>query len=218
VKKYDDAGAFLGNLDLNGLSADFHPRGVVFGPDGLLYVSSSGCLDPTDTQHFNPLTGYIARFNAKTGKFVDVFASDATIADLHRPEGLVFDRAGNLWVTSFRASASDTDKILKLNGKTGALIDSIVLSTPPAPRAYAQAIIFGPGGNLYIPISGSDPQTTGQVRRCNPTTKACDIIVPANAAGGALLSGWYAIFRNSDPATLEYVDQQNQNEDQDNQN
>ncbi len=202
VKQYNDAGAFLGNLDRSAFTAEFHPRGVVFGPDGLLYVSSSGCLDPSDPL-FKPLPGYILRFNASTNKFIDVFASNATIADLHRPEGLVFDSAGNLWVTSFRASTSDSDKILKLDGKTGALLDELALSTPPRPRAFAQAIIFGPDGNLYVPITGNAPSTTGEVRRCNPTTKVCDAIVKAN---GPLQSPWYLIFRNSDPATLNYGD------------
>src|SRR5260370_15308527 len=45
VKEYNDAGAFLGNLNRQAFTAQFHPRGMVFGPDGLLYVSSVGCLD-----------------------------------------------------------------------------------------------------------------------------------------------------------------------------
>ncbi len=205
IKEYDAAGAFLGNLDQHRFTAEFHPRGVVFGPDGLLYVSAIGCLDPTDP-HFSPITGYILRFNASTKAFVDVFASNSTVPDLHRPEGLVFDSAGNLWVTSFRANTNDIDKILKLDGRTGALLDKLMLWTPPAPRAYAQAIIFGPGGNLYIPITGGDATTAGQVRRCNPTTKHCDVIVPANSSGGALQKPWFLIFRKSDAATLNYED------------
>lgn len=207
VKEYNDNGAFLGSLtpDPRVFTDVFHPRGVVFGPDGLLYVSASGCLDTPADPLFNPVTGYILRFNATTGKFVDVFASNATVPNLHRPEGLGFDSAGNLWVTSFQADKSDTDKILKLNGKTGALLDELVLSEPPSgPRSYAQAIIFGPGGYLYVPITGNDQKTTGEVRRCNPTTKACDVIVPANSAGGPLQQPWYPIFRNSNPGTLNY--------------
>ncbi|WP_328807243.1 Vgb family protein [Paraburkholderia elongata] len=212
VKEYDAAGAFLGNLDRQAFTAEFHPRGVVFGPDGLLYVSAVGCLDPKDPL-FNQLTGYVLRFrvDASTGKFkfFDVFASNTSVPDLHRPEGLVFDSAGNLWVTSFRANASDSDKILKLNGHTGALLDKLVLAPPVASggkRAYAQAIIFGPGRNLFIPITGDNVTTAGQLRRCSPTTMQCDVIVPANSAGGALQQPFYVIFRNTNPATLNYED------------
>ena len=41
VKRYDDAGSFSGNLELQSFPDVFHPRGVVFGPDGDMYVSSS---------------------------------------------------------------------------------------------------------------------------------------------------------------------------------
>jgi len=206
VKIYDAAGAFLGNLNTHGFKAAFYPRGVVFGPDGLLYVSARGC--PVSSDPNDALIGYVLRFDPRTNAFVDVFASDATITDLHRPEGLVFDSYGNLWVTSFRATVNDSDKILVLNGKTGALRTKLPLSTPgTTPRAFAQAIIFGPEGNLYVPINGGDPTTTGQLRRYNPKTNVWDVLVPANAAGGALGSGWYIIFRNNDPATLIYRDE-----------
>lgn len=205
VKEYNAAGAFLGNLPRKAFTAEFHPRGLVFGPHGSLYVSSVGCLDPTDPLFTpsEPLVGYILRFDFSTQTF-DVLASNTTVPDLHRPEGLVFDSAGNLWVTSFRADKTDSDKILKLDGTTGALLDEIILSTPPAPRAYAQAILFGPDGNLYVPITGGDSTTTGQLLRCNPKTKQCDPIDQANAAGGPLQQPWYLIFKNSDPATLNY--------------
>ncbi|WP_260463869.1 hypothetical protein [Burkholderia sp. Bp8963] len=208
VKEYDAAGAFLGNLDRHAFTAEFHPLGVVFGPDGLLYVSASGCLDPTDP-HFNPLTGYILRFDASTKKFVDVFASNNSVADLHRPEGLVFDNAGNLWVASSRANANDSDKIVELDGKTGTRITEIPLSTPPGPRAHEVALVFGPHSNLYIPITFGDPMnstTVGQVWRCSTaiTPVHCDIIVKAYSAGGPLEQPWYPVFRNSDPATLKY--------------
>ncbi|AFQ51630.1 hypothetical protein [Burkholderia cepacia] len=210
VKEYNNNGAFVGSLTPNPqvFTDVFHPRGVVFGPDGLLYVSASGCLDTPTDPLFNPVTGYILRFNAANGKFVDVFASNATVPNLHRPEGLVFDNAGHLWVTSFRANPNDSDRILELDGKTGTRITEIPLSTPPGARAFAQAIVLGPHNTLYIPITGGDSTTTGQVWRCSTTATTtpvpCDIIVKSNSAGGPLLQPWYPIFRNSDPATLKY--------------
>ncbi len=204
IKEYGESGAFLGNLDRRNFTPAFYPRGVVFGPDGLLYVAARGC--PISTNPDDALIAYVLRFNPFSRKFVDVFASNKSVPELHRPQGLVFDREGNLWITSFRNNSdpNDTDKILKLSGRTGRLLDSIPLWTTGNPRATAQAILFGPDGKLFIPITGAAPETTGQVRRCDTKTKQCDVIVPANSMGGPLQSPWFLIFRNSDPATLSY--------------
>ncbi len=200
-------GQYLGDLDRSGFAADFHPRGLVVGPDGLLYVSAIGCPIPPDSL-FDPLAGYVLRFDPRTGKFVDVFASNATIPDLHRPEGLVFDEHGDLWVTSFRADADDNDKILKLSGKTGELKRVLPLAAPESSggtRAYAQAILFGPRGDLFIPITGGDATTAGEVRRCDVKKKnpSCQVLVPAD---GTLLAPFYLIFEHTDPSTLEFED------------
>lgn len=201
VKEYNHRGAFLGNLDRRGFRAAFYPRGVVFGPDGLLYVSARGC--PLSTNADDSLIAYVLRFNPQSRKFVDVFASNRTVAGFHRPEGLVFDDKGNLWITSFRdnSDANDVDRILKLDGRTGRLLDSIPLWKAGNPRAFAQAILFGPDGKLFVPISGNAPKTSGELLRCDTKTKVCDPLV---AAGGALISPWFLIFRRSDPATLTY--------------
>lgn len=86
VKQYNSAGAFLGNLDRSKFTGRFYPRGLVFGPDGLLYVSAMGC--PYSPNPDEPNVGYVLRFNAATGTFVDQFASNQTVSDLHRPEGV----------------------------------------------------------------------------------------------------------------------------------
>ncbi|WP_262420105.1 hypothetical protein [Paraburkholderia sp. 31.1] len=202
VKVYTGSGAFMRNLDRRGFRPAFYPRGVVFGPDGLLYVSARGC--PISENPDDGLIGYILRFDPRTYRFIDVFASNQTVKTLHRPEGLVFDGDGILWVTSFRdnSDSTDIDRILKLEGKSGRLLATLELWAPgKPPRAYAQAILFGPGGKLFIPITGDDPATTGQIRRCAPKTLHCDVIVQA---GTSLVSPWFLTFRNTDPATLEY--------------
>ncbi|SEI66090.1 NHL repeat-containing protein [Paraburkholderia diazotrophica] len=204
VNEYNDAGAFLGNLDRRGFKPAFYPRGVVFGPDGLLYVAARGC--PLSTDPADALIAYVLRFDPHSRKFIDVFASSNTVPDFHRPEGLVFDDHGDLWITSFRdnSNANDVDRILKLDGRTGQLRDSLPLWETGAPRAFAQAILFGPDGKLFIPIAGNAAETTGQLRRCDTETKHCDVIVAANSAGGPLVSPWFLIFKRSDPATLTY--------------
>jgi sugar lactone lactonase YvrE len=209
---YTGGGVFLADLTPDPITEfpgafstdEFHPRGVVLGPDGLLYVSVTHDLDPKSA-NFNPLAGWVLRFNPNdNGAFVDVFASDddaGCAADLHRPEGLVFDSDGKLYVTAFRADSSDTDKILIFDG-TGACVDQIDLDQVGQPRAFAQALLFGPGDDLFVPISGDGPDT-GAVRRydvTDPTFPFTNFVPP----GGPLGQGWYLTFGETDSGTLAY--------------
>ncbi len=206
VAQFDDeTGAFLGNLDFGKFEGDafkeYHPRGLVFGPDGRLYVSVVGNLNgpgerPADP-NFDPLAGFILRF--ENDKLLDVFADNSTCPALHRPEGLTFGPDGKLYVTSFRADSTDTDKILVFApDKHGACRqrDQINLDVAGGPRSFAQALLFGPGDHLFVPITN-----TGEVRRYDVHTKEyVQFVLP----GGQLHSPWYLTFGNTDPRTLEY--------------
>ena len=156
----------------------FHPRGVVIGPDGLLYVSNDPVLGGTG--------GQVLRFNPKTLAFKDIFINIRSCADptdpisctprLNRPEGLVFGPDGNLYITSFRANPSDNDRILIFAGpkaeNAGTKVDQIDLAAPQASggkRSFAQALLFGPEGRLFVPITGG--ASAGQVRRYDVETK-----------------------------------------------
>lgn len=196
VARYDaSTGAFLGNLDTTGFTGQFYPRSLVFGPDGMLYVSVRNIP--------SPLGGEVLRFDPTTGKFLNIFVASDSTNDLNRPEGLVFGPDGNLYITSFRTDTSDTDKILRFNGAAGTYLDKIDLAPPEAlggHRSYAQALLFGPGGLLYVPITGDDPQTTGTVRRYDVTKGQFDIFVPSAHLG----QPWYLIFGKTNSATLAY--------------
>ncbi|MGG3468525.1 hypothetical protein ABES02_13710 [Neobacillus pocheonensis] len=117
---------------------------------------------------------------------------------------------------------NDTDKILIFNGNTGKLLDKIDLFVLGQPRAFAQALLFGPDGKLFIPITGPfDPDTgdpgpfTGSVRRYNVHHyhKSFDVFVPPLLAGGQLEAPWYLTFRNTNPVTLVYGHDQEENRD-----
>jgi hypothetical protein len=199
------------------LAASFHPRAVVIGPDELLYVSNDPVL--------GGLGGHILRYDPGTLSFKDIFVNNdttcapATSCDFNRPEGLVFGPEGNLYVTSFRADMSDTDKILVFAGpaksKPGALIGQIVLdqvSTDPLQRAFAQALLFGPLGDLFVPITGPSPPAgqsftgnfTGEVRRYNVQNNSFTVFVKSVKSGGPLGPPFYLTFGNTDPGTLAY--------------
>jgi hypothetical protein len=187
IDKYDaSTGQFLGAFSRPaGWVGQFNPRGVVFGPDDKLYASVR------DTS--NPAAGSVLKIDVSTGAET-VFASAGTAPDLHRPEGLTFGPDGRLYITSFRKDTSDTDKVLVLDG-TGAQKDEIILDLAGQPRAYAQALLFGPGGKLFVPITN-----TGEVRSYDVATKNFNDF----EAPGTLDSPWYLTFGQTDPATLAY--------------
>ena len=201
---------FIANLDPNlskpGTTPPFHPRGVVLGPDGYLYVAIRNLPEPCG--------GSILRFDPRKLRFVDILISNpvdcnANVNDLQRPEALVFSPAGDLYITSFRQTPElcncvDNSKILiipkqdRRSGRIRLPLDRIDLHRTDEPNVYAQAILFGPRGNLFVPISN-----TGEVRRYDVQTKAYRTFVPL---GQGLGEPWYLSFRKTDPATLAYGD------------
>jgi len=91
------------------------------------------------------------------------------------------------------------------------------VSNDPQARAFAQALLFGPEGLLYVPITGSGPfitgppntpfgYSTGAVRRYNVRTRkrvTPDFVLPF-LQQGPLQQPWYLTFGKTDPATLAY--------------
>jgi WD40 repeat protein len=178
----------------------FHPRGVVFGSDGLLYISN--VPSPPTGAVGSGLGGQVLRYNPQTGAFDIFIDDDGGKGQLNRPEGLVFGPDRRLYITSFRANSNDTDSI-RIYNVAGAFVDNIVLEDPTSStRTFAQALLFGPNGKLFVPIT-----STGEVRRYDVSTKSYTYtsFVPSVQAGGHLGSGWYLTFGGTDPATLQYT-------------
>ena len=197
-------GQFLGDLDFSSFindakltTGEFRPRGLVFGPDGLLYVSVFS--------ETNPSFGFVLSKNLVTGEVrvvASYLASGTCLRHLH-PRGPGLGPDGRLYVTSFRADATDIDRILIFTLPSGVCVDEIDLYRIDQARAFAQALLFGPGGSLFVPISGGGPDT-GAVRRYDVKTKTFTNFVAPATRGGPLGSGWYLTFGNTNPTTLAY--------------
>ncbi len=133
------------------------PRGLVFGPDHNLYVSS-----------FN--TDSILRYNGTTGQFMDTFVSDPGA----RFTALVFGPDGNLYVSSGQGYGSS---VRRYEGTSGAFIDAFTSEFLDLPSGLA----FGPDGNLYVSSTNH-----GRVVRFDGTTGAFIDVFVATGSGGLL--------------------------------
>jgi hypothetical protein len=202
IAKYNvETGAFIGDLIPSGFTAEFRPRGLVFGPDGKLYVSSFseatfGSDDPA---------GYILRFlNTTTGTFEVVAANNGDtvhppgeIADLHNPEGIAFGPDGRLYVTSYRINASDNGiVVLDVTAKTQKDFIPLGAQSP-------QALLFGPDDRLFVSLAANGSEG-GSVRAYDVVTKGFVTYVSSTSSGGSLQSPWYLTFSQTNPATLAY--------------
>ena len=198
VKVYNTlTGNFIKNISSPASfpSDQFHPRGVVFGPDDLLYVSSRTLNNPSDDG------GWVLRFNAD-GSFHDVFINDTGgLGKLNSPEGLVFGPDKNLYITSLVSLDSNGVPItpgetnsIRIYNSAGTFLNAIDLGQ----NARALALLFGPDGNLFVPIS-----TTGELRSFDiyKNYKEADY----SLSGESLISPWYLTFQNTDPHTLNYA-------------
>jgi sugar lactone lactonase YvrE len=205
VRRYDlISGRFLGDLDLTSFlkpNEEFRPRGLVFDSGQRLYVSVA--------EQSARSVGVVLSVHLGNGRITVVAdnrtATDACGQHLHRPDGLVFGPDERLYVTSFQADANDIDRILIFDPEHGKCVDEIGLDQVGQPRAFAQALLFGPGRDLFVPISNNGPDS-GAVRRYNVKSKTFTNFVAPNAQGGPLGSPQYLTFGKTDPTTLAYPD------------
>ena len=110
--------------------------------------------------------------------------------------GWFLGRTGNLYVTSFRFNSNPINPAavdsIRAYDRFGRFLESILLYDRGEPRAFAQAILFGPDGNLFVPISGGGP-STGEIRQYDVRAKKYDIFVK----GGILVSPQFCDVRQN---------------------
>jgi WD40 repeat protein len=124
ILRFDLAGNFLGTFVTPGSGGLFAPLGLTFGPDGNLYVGNAYST--------------VLRYDGATGASLGTF-----VTNVANPQDLVFDVAGNLYVSS---GVGDT--VTRYNGGTGALIDTFVAAGGAIDGPIGLA--FGPNGDLFV--------------------------------------------------------------------
>jgi hypothetical protein len=149
VLRFDDAGNFISVFVTSGSGGLNAPRGLAFGPDGNLYVSSNA--------------DRILRYDGTTGAFMDTFVP-AGSGGLKTPEALIFRDDGFLYVSSFGTIPVPgpflDGKVIRYDASTGTF-DSLYVSSSDI-RGNCDGMTVGPNGNLFVTaLARINPDTPG---------------------------------------------------------
>lgn len=143
--------------------AVFHDGGrIKFGPDGFLYITTGDANQPSRAQDKNSLSGKILRVD-DNGKKAPGNPFDNLVYSLgHRnPQGLVWDKNGNLWETEHGPSGiwpnccQDEINLIKKGGNYGwpQSVGDKVLPSIVAPVLHSGRDVWAPSGTAIIGYS-----------------------------------------------------------------
>jgi sugar lactone lactonase YvrE len=122
-----ESGEFLGAFVPRDSGGLYNATGLVFGPDGNLYVSSY-------------TTHSVLRYNGTNGVFIDAFVPAST-GGLDSPAGLAFGPDGRLYVCD-----AFNHVVVRYDGKTGAFVDVLVAPRSGGLSSGPNALTFTPRG------------------------------------------------------------------------
>jgi streptogramin lyase len=180
VLQYDErTGEFLGEFIPSGSGGLGLPNGLIFGPDGNLYVCSLGT---NSILRYDGITGDPLPSPGNSGATFVSSGSGGLSFGIIGESGsgwLIFGPDGNLYATSGGLTAPPgSSSVLRFDGKTGEFIDAFVPAGSGG-LTGPRALVFGLNGNLYVNCNDPGP---GPVLRYDGTTGAfLDVFVPAGS-------------------------------------
>jgi len=139
VVHYSKTGQFIEVLDSANTAGVSAPQGIVFGPDGMLYVASLG-------------NGKVVRYDTGNRSFKDAFTT-VSVRGIAKPQPIEprFDSDGNLIVSTFEGG-----RILKYQGpRTEALNSTTGGSAARKPAAKPGTLLL----TYQLPSKPSAPST-----------------------------------------------------------
>jgi len=160
VHRFTPTGTPLGFFVSGGSGGLVYPRGLAFGPNGNLFVTSG-------------FTGEVLQYDGTTGVFVNVFVdSGGNGGGAMDPYGMTFHQ-GALFVASYYF-----DDVKRFNATTGEFVSTFVTSGSGG-LSGPTAVEFGPDGNLYVTSYDDDA-----IRRYSGTTGAFLSTFVTSGSGG----------------------------------
>jgi len=177
VFRYDGlSGAFL---DVFTRGGDLQSvRGIVFGPDGDLFVADMKLSDPRE--------GRVARFDGATGEYLGDFVPYVS-GGLRIPHGVVFGPSGrNPIELDLYVASQSTSEILRYDGTSGDFLGAFVASGS-GDLAAPFGLAFGPDGNLYVASRRGNPAVLQYQGPTGDTPGAFIDTFVAPGSGGMLI-------------------------------
>jgi streptogramin lyase len=128
-------GAFEAVVDPANAAGLDDPEALVFGSDGLLYVTATPEGEP----------GEVIRYNPATNSYFDTFIPQAS-SQIEDPTGMVFFPCPN---ADLLLSSAATSEVKRYDGTTGAF-EGVFITAGLGGLNEAEGMAFGPNGNLLV--------------------------------------------------------------------